>query len=29
MRAEVFCQWFEHQHYFMLVDLCDKPIIRE
>lgn len=26
---EVFCQWFEYQHYSMLIDLCDEPLIRD
>jgi hypothetical protein len=26
---EVFCQWFEVQHFSMLIDLCDGPLIPE
>ena len=28
-RYDVFCQWFEYQHYSMLIDLCDEPLIRD
>jgi hypothetical protein len=26
---DVFCHWFDYQHYSMLIDLCDEPLIRE
>ena len=26
---EAFCQWFEYQHFSLLLDLCDKPFVRE
>lgn len=26
---DVFCRWFDYQHHSILIDLCDKPLIRQ